>query len=284
MNVEIHQEISGGKVVRRGLLATKDVKVGETIFKEMPIATSTQENLKAESSDTCPVCSLEFCSETCISDCKYHSVLCTKDSESPAFKLQRFLKAVNKVNNRLALNFLLNMIEKEMQITHNTPAYSEWDHLDRMYGQPRDANDADKVEHQLLLKLASNIPGFDSYVTLEKYVSIKSKMEYNSISIPLKDDAVVYSLATEDYGRGNVNGQGLKGVGLYHIASIISHSCRPNVEFRFNDNSELSIVALTDLTRETELLACYVPMTADRRNAIKTRYGFECKCDLCKSE
>ncbi|KAJ3310865.1 hypothetical protein HDV04_004558 [Boothiomyces sp. JEL0838] len=259
MNVQIHQEIRGGKVVRRGLLVTKDVKAGETIFKEMPIATSTQENLKgkgycvqcfgqAESSDTCPVCSLEFCSETCISDCKYHSVLCTKDSESPAFKLQRFLKAVNKVNNRLALNFLLNMIEKEMQITHNTPAYSEWD------------------------------------VTLEKYVSIKSKMEYNSISIPLKDDAVVYSLATEDCGRGNVNGQDLKGVGLYHIASIVSHSCRPNVEFRFNDNSELSIVALTDLARETELLACYVPMAGDRRNAIKARYGFECKCDLCKSE
>ncbi|KAJ3273152.1 hypothetical protein HDV01_004792 [Terramyces sp. JEL0728] len=287
MNVKVHQETSGDKVIRRGLLVSKDVKKGKVVFKEHPIITCPQENLKgkgyclqclgeAVSNETCSTCKSEFCSEKCKIECRFHSYLCTDDPDSPATKLNRYLKAMNKLNNRSTINFLLKMAEKEMNATYN--------HLDRMYGMKREPNDGDKLEHQLLLQIMSNVPGFDTYVTLEKYVSIEAKIKYNSIAIPLKDDAILFSLATEDYGRGQLKGTGIKGVGLYHIAGLISHSCQPNVEYRFDENSQLSIVALDDLANGTELLVSYVPHSEHMQTLIADRYGFQCKCQLCKSE
>ena len=50
-----------------------------------------------------------------------------------------------------------------------------------------------------------------------------------------------------------------EGSGLYELQSMINHSCKPNAEIQFKDNShELTIVALEEIQPNQEVCISYI--------------------------
>eukprot|EP00755_Sulcionema_specki_P035099 Sspe_Gene.104251::Locus_80262_Transcript_1_1_Confidence_1.000_Length_1230::g.104251::m.104251 len=95
----------------------------------------------------------------------------------------------------------------------------------------------------------------------------------------------------------------VEGVGLYPLASLINHACRPNVgvnavvtpdhsitvvcvrHMRPNSVLGLSYLALNPSVPQNPYLLCTPPNSlAQRRHRLKSRWGFECKCTECMQE
>ncbi|KAG7672585.1 hypothetical protein Ndes2526B_g08893 [Nannochloris sp. 'desiccata'] len=75
------------------------------------------------------------------------------------------------------------------------------------------------------------------------------------------------------------------GIGVYPVASFLSHSCIPNVSVRFQGNTAI-IRALSTLSAGASLFHSYGPQagemtTAQRRMMLKDQYHFFCECDAC---
>lgn len=94
-----------------------------------------------------------------------------------------------------------------------------------------------------------------------------------------------------DYRIGH-NGQKL-GSGVYPVASFFNHSCAPNTTwsvglcdtpgYAFN---AITLKATMNIEPGEQLFASYVSNDAPRhiRQLQLRRYGFECKCILCRFE
>ena len=76
--------------------------------------------------------------------------------------------------------------------------------------------------------------------------------------------------------------------GVFLKASRFNHSCRPNAYFAWNGTSRrLTIHAILDIPANTEIFLNYLPQdylktVAQRRQALRQRYGFTCTCVACE--
>lgn len=91
----------------------------------------------------------------------------------------------------------------------------------------------------------------------------------------------------------NVSGNFLntEGVGLYHLQSSCNHSCIPNAEPTFLDNSsKLSLVALEDIRAGDEICINYMDECTSQRSRhsrqkiLSQYYLFQCKCPKCEEQ
>ena len=75
--------------------------------------------------------------------------------------------------------------------------------------------------------------------------------------------------------------------GLYRIACRANHSCSPNVRKEFLEGGRMRVYATKPLGEGAEILSCYggshLPVR-QRRDYLKSRYAFWCKCDRCRME
>lgn len=75
------------------------------------------------------------------------------------------------------------------------------------------------------------------------------------------------------------------GVAVYPVASLMTHSCLPNVALRF-EGAAAVVRAAVPLAPGEPLLHCYGPQagemtTAQRREALQAQYHFRCECPAC---
>lgn len=82
-----------------------------------------------------------------------------------------------------------------------------------------------------------------------------------------------------------------EGSGLYELQSMINHSCSPNAEIKFKDNSSmLTLVALKDIPKDGEIYISYLDgcqierSRHSRQKTLKENYLFTCECERCISE
>ena len=80
------------------------------------------------------------------------------------------------------------------------------------------------------------------------------------------------------------------GVGLFPTASLLNHSCEPNIEM-FRSSSDHSPTCLFVATRHIEmgdeLTISYLSDASlkpvhERREYLEYNYGFQCQCALCE--
>ncbi|KAI9329729.1 hypothetical protein BDR26DRAFT_872113 [Obelidium mucronatum] len=80
------------------------------------------------------------------------------------------------------------------------------------------------------------------------------------------------------------------GTSLYLYASMMNHSCRPNVMIDWVDSNEIQVFAKTDIEEGDEVLMSYVGeveatedpvVLKERWEFFRFNYGFICKCPLC---
>ncbi|XP_071944518.1 SET and MYND domain-containing protein 4-like isoform X2 [Antedon mediterranea] len=73
---------------------------------------------------------------------------------------------------------------------------------------------------------------------------------------------------------------------LFPTTSLLNHSCKPNVIVSFKDD-EITVRSITTIDTNKEILHCYGPhykrmKKAERQEALKKQYNFECNCDACR--
>ncbi|KAK1137915.1 hypothetical protein K0M31_002409 [Melipona bicolor] len=83
----------------------------------------------------------------------------------------------------------------------------------------------------------------------------------------------------------SMNEQDIVATGVYPSASMMNHSCDPNIINIFM-NQYLIVRASKDIAKDEEILNCYGPhyrymTTEDRQKILKSQYCFTCKCTAC---
>ena len=74
------------------------------------------------------------------------------------------------------------------------------------------------------------------------------------------------------------------GTALFEAASLLNHSCEPNLGVALSPGAHLSLFASRDVAAGEELTISYVDAGLDvdtRRRALRHGYGFECRCARC---
>jgi import receptor subunit TOM20 len=206
MNVKVDElpegiTAEGQKVVRRGLIATKDFAAGETIYSETPIISSLEPSLEGkefchyclkqiveeESKVKCPTCTkVVFCSASCekSASTEFHAVLCTKDSEdaSPERSLYDYTKETNNKYPEMIAKFLVRMVHEET--LNSGEEYNLFDHIERLRFLEVRPSAAEEKEIELLkVALGSKIPGIEEFINEERYLTLKGKLLYNAYGI-----------------------------------------------------------------------------------------------------
>ena len=78
------------------------------------------------------------------------------------------------------------------------------------------------------------------------------------------------------------------GSAAYLLASMLNHSCEPNLDVTFPANDAvLALVAARDIAPAEQLTISYVDGAqglAARRSALEFGYGFRCRCQRCREE
>ena len=87
---------------------------------------------------------------------------------------------------------------------------------------------------------------------------------------------------TNFFGFGHVNG-------IHFQTAKFKHSCGPNCEITWNENKyEIRTVSKIKSGEELRInrIRYYIELKplAFRKNCIKHYLGYECNCDLCKTE
>ena len=78
-----------------------------------------------------------------------------------------------------------------------------------------------------------------------------------------------------------------KAAGVFPIASSLNHSCDPNCEVAYVENSDVHILAKRVVKCDEECTIAYVDPELDgetRREELRETYGFDCECDVCIKE
>ncbi|KAF9205275.1 hypothetical protein BGZ49_004250 [Haplosporangium sp. Z 27] len=276
MNVKVEElpegvSAEGQKVLRRGLIATKDFAAGETIYSETPIISSLEPSL--EGNEFCHYCLKQvtedkvkcanctkviYCSETCekAASTEFHSILCTKDSEdasTPERALYDYTKETNNKYPEMIAKFLVRMVHEET--LNSGEEYNLFDHIERLRFLEVRPSAAEEKEIELLkLALGSKIPGIEEFINEERYLTLKGKLLYNA-----------YGLST-------------------------SLDTERSVEVGFLEhNNNMSVIATRDIKAGDELHVGFIDQkngtlsTEQRRQELFQHYRFKCMCPLCES-
>eukprot|EP01125_Pyxidicula_operculata_P020182 TRINITY_DN7410_c0_g1_i1.p1 TRINITY_DN7410_c0_g1~~TRINITY_DN7410_c0_g1_i1.p1 ORF type:complete len:447 (+),score=73.46 TRINITY_DN7410_c0_g1_i1:24-1364(+) len=75
----------------------------------------------------------------------------------------------------------------------------------------------------------------------------------------------------------------IQGAGLFPLACMIEHSCKPNAHYETSGN-KISVTATTSISQGQSIslnyLESYLPRQ-ERMAEIKLKYNFDCTCELC---
>ncbi|KAI9098763.1 MAS20 protein import receptor-domain-containing protein [Phlyctochytrium arcticum] len=311
-NVRVKQSLQnttseGKRIIRRGLEVTKAFKAGDIIYEEQPIALTR--NLKidvnvcdhcmkdlsaVEDGISCDQCkSAHYCSDACskLASKEYHTFLCAGDQETgdAVRKLEEHCREIKSRHPYLVAVFLSKMVYEETLKPQEEgaakPKYSTWDHLERLYDLKLKTSDTIKKEIELIVNIISpKVPGFAEFLTEERYLMIKGKFGYNVYAV-----STCTADSVEDYAdpvRTSTAASEHSGLALYHITSLISHACSPNVKITHpNATGDAALVAMADLDDGEEIFISYIATEEkelkERRKELKRKYNFHCKCSKC---
>ncbi|KAG0057233.1 hypothetical protein BGZ83_000646 [Gryganskiella cystojenkinii] len=310
MNVKVDElpegmTAEGQKVVRRGLIATKDFAAGETIYSETPIISSLEPSL--EGSEFCHYClkqivetkvpcanctKVVYCSLGCESSAstEFHAVLCTKDDEdasTPERKLYDYTKETNNKYPEMIAKFLVRMVHEE---TVSSEEYNLFDHIERLRFLEVRPSAAEEKEIELLkVALGSKIPGIEEFINEERYLTLKGKLLYNAYGVSTSLDAS-RSVEPSPEKYRSIHDAPVVGAGFYRVTSYMSHSCEPNTKIAFEEhNNSLAVVATRDVKAGDELHVGFIDQkngslsTEQRRQELFQHYRFKCMCPLCET-
>ncbi|KAI9483280.1 MAG: hypothetical protein EXX96DRAFT_137013 [Benjaminiella poitrasii] len=295
-------ELSAGKndegtpIVRRSLVADKDITEGELIYTERPLVSALYPDLEgshcnlclkpliAENKVECPNCNLvAFCSQTCLDRANgdYHQYICShnkeaayeiigedkedeikEDKENVALEFYETSKTKNVKYPYMIACFLSAMVAEELKKQKTEEKASEtefgaWDHVDRFrYLETLPTEDSKKEIAMLKEVLGPKVQGINEFLSDEIYLMLKGKMLYNAYGVPASSEETEVRESDEHIRTTDSNAKYI-GAGLYKISTYIGQTeDAPNVKLSF-ENDSLSVIAIKNIKKGDELLASY---------------------------
>ncbi|CEG75885.1 hypothetical protein RMATCC62417_10861 [Rhizopus microsporus] len=273
----------GKPVVRRGLVANRDISADEDIYSEEPIVSALfpqleglycnlclkrlDENNKVECSDCDTVA---FCSDECLKHAKneYHQYLCPKNKQEEetnkdALEFHENLKKSNKKYPYMIARFLSAMVVEELSKANEEQKIGEtsfgaWDHVDRFRYLEVASSDESSEEIEMLKKvLGPKVQGISEFLSSDVYLMLKGKLLYNAYAISASVENDVEIEESKEHARSTDGQTKHIGAGLYKISTYIGQSEEsPNVELRF-ENDKITVKALKEIKENEELVAAY---------------------------
>ncbi|KAJ1770604.1 mitochondrial import receptor subunit tom20 [Coemansia sp. RSA 1813] len=251
-----------------------------------------------------------YCSEKCRQDAydAYHQFLCTKSDSAQARQFAELVKETHELAPILIAKFFGILVDREKKKElaralgalsgsdgagdSDADEYTTWEHLECMRYLELVPSAADaEVLKKLGELMSSSVPGLTEFVTSERYTMLKGKLDYNAfavhnaqdVDVPAETEAThVSDTIRDDHSASPV------GISLYLISSHVTHSCDPNVQIVFPDNtSKAAIKTLKPVAKGDELHVSFVDASLDvqtRQKLLKNSYRFTCECDKCKAD
>ncbi|CAN4120514.1 unnamed protein product [Withania somnifera] len=269
----------------RALVATQPLKPGQIILKATPlllypaspfnkIFCSNCFRIILQSPIQCPLCPSLFCTSSCqsiaLSSC-HTSWVC---------------QSLTHLTNTSSFNNLV--IDQQVQVLFLVSAYnlavispSSFRVLLSLQG---DASVVSENDAFLLHGLVGSCPNM-------KLGEFGFSKELTGALLG-KDKVNAFGLM-EPFGCGKE--RGVRGYGIYPIASFFNHDCLPNAcRFEYVDsdvdcrsNTDIIVRMIHDVPQGREICLSYFPVNfryAERQQRLKEDYGFTCNCDRCVVE
>ncbi|KAI7907964.1 uncharacterized protein BX663DRAFT_464434 [Cokeromyces recurvatus] len=281
----------GTPIVRRSLVADKDIVEGELIYTERPLVSALYPDLEGtycnlclkplttENKVNCPDCDLvAFCSKECFDHANedYHQYICSHnkssayiikeadeaDEKNIALEFFETSKSKNVKYPYMIARFLSSMVAEELrkqktEEKSNETDFGAWDHIDRFRYLETTPNDDSKNEISMLKQvLGPKVQGINEFLSDEIYLMLKGKMLYNAYGVPASSEETDVRDSDEHIRKTNSDAKYI-GAGLYKISTYIGQSENaPNVKISF-ENDTLSVTATKDIKKGDEILASY---------------------------
>lgn len=142
-------------------------------------------------------------------------------------------------------------------------------------------------QRQVMLTCFKGASASDLFST-EWYVDIYSRIQPNAFRLDLIDTQALQGdyhavlramLARQEGDQG--------GSAVYTVASLINHSCAPNVDVSFAGNDhDITLRTNQDVRANEQLTISYIDGSLDVHERARqlAMYGFTCDCERCREE
>ncbi|KAJ1512193.1 hypothetical protein HMI54_014425 [Coelomomyces lativittatus] len=304
MNVRTKEKKLLSNDSSRVLVATRDFEVGEVIYTEEPLIGSLQPSLLS-TNKYCHYCfklipdtfrpiskrtKLAYCSDPCenIAWEKYDQLMYSDYARSEGSTTHALVQLCTEKDTVIPLfiaKFLAYMVYEDQMKNQqvNQEEFGVWDHLERMKYMDLPMNEKEKkIQKKMQAAVGAKIPGFDEFLTDERYVILKGKFLYNQYSVA---NGEAENALAKEMQRCALSSA--VGVGFYPVSTYLTHSCVPNTRIDFaNQDSRLHLIATKPIAAGDQLYVSFVNAEgsyAERKKAL-SKWRFNCVCEKCTNE
>lgn len=277
---ESKNEMTGHSAERWYMQAAQDFSAGQTIFSEPADLISVTINHFDESS---------------IDGLKY--VGDSEESKEAFMELLKHCKDNNSSAGLLLFKYISLLLDAELEnnaagISASGP-FAHYDHLRPAFRQPT-ALDLKEAKLLRAIFTRSN-PNMQDFLTDDIYAAMKYTMLFNCYGFKSTDatdeesESDTIKECTEIV-RNVMSTAEAKWIGLYHIASHIDHSCKPNATIEMNEADQtVTVKALTDIQSSQPITVSYLPgldcIDKDARQiSLLSKFGIVCECTACQQQ
>lgn len=275
----------------------------------------------------CNMCGIEYCSNTCrnLALDLYHASLCTQnDPNHPLNVLMDAWRQIHSPPETTTVEIIVKLLAMIKQSPNKETIIQKINNFES------DLYDQDQVPHKLLneryfLQLEGLrelvVVLFNQYLYTKECEPMLSEKGFKKLfsligrnsqgigtsplsiwvencdamkSLGKKEAKDLDKFIDEIYDRLAKESESFmnsEGSGLYEIQSMINHSCSPNAQIKFNDNSStLTLVALKAMKPGDEISISYLneceldQSRHSRQKILRENYLFICECERCYKE
>ncbi|CAG9800980.1 unnamed protein product [Chironomus riparius] len=285
-SIEIQRNVKFGRMI----VATEDLLPGTVICIEEPFFMSLDKKevqtrcglclKKLISSVTCPSCkSLKFCSEKCQINCyKYfHKFECANFHELDSddnflLMMNRMLyKSISTSGSLEELNTIIETIDKSLTLFDSTELKIDKKLLSCCFNL-----ECGNVKDDFtFIDSCVKSPFLRNLITSKYEQDILKKIILKILGI-LNRNSFTISFKTDSAGA------------LYPFASLINHSCSPNLD-KINLGNKALFISNKPINKHEQLFLSYRrPFYFDsvqkRQKSIYRQFNFTCECEACRND
>ncbi|GAV55387.1 hypothetical protein ZYGR_0AV00180 [Zygosaccharomyces rouxii] len=293
--------ISGNK--QRGLFATHDLKAGDMIFEDLPLAVvpPMDKLVLMQSGKACPLCGSSvnhsqhtiimngldcgecgavWCSKNCKKNDLTHTTLRHTRSRCKQINLNGWKKYESFCKQHVFVAaYSLGIIYACMVLEKNgknsvCPKFQVLAEVSQRIRKK--SSDSTNLGGTLDVSSGAFTSEDPEPVWTEAFSLFKEAFpDFDDI------DMETYLNCIGKFNINQISGQ------IFPVFSFINHDCEPNVRYEIDDKLRLKLYARKPIKKGEELLTTYVnPLHGVklRRRELRVNWGFLCQCDRCNRE
>ncbi|KAL5040340.1 hypothetical protein RTP6_007356 [Batrachochytrium dendrobatidis] len=295
----------------RSVIASQDIKAGEVLLVEAPIAWVVSRTCRGEycafcfrrasvHGIYCPDCAFDepYCSEMCRSkmqslhakECGNRSIQQMDDHTLLALRLSRIVCESRSTPNLCTMNFWPT-IQQRITTKTKAPGFTQSGvYMDDIKALKYLASNITKIDKVDVLMASLKVLLLEQAITdtkdrLDRSMLMRLMMQISCNCIGISTTCFDHSDMDEEITSQR---EIRTGSGIYPTASLINHSCEPTALVYFQA-SHLYIRASKNIRKGNAITISYGEsagrsLRATRQQNLKAGWGFECRCSACISE